>query len=101
MPKEVYVAPARWKNFKIQPVKVYDIKGDYDNVRHMCIERIFRCIQHFSTTHILSNHFTYLNSLTIWTFSIISVKISHITCLSGTGSVPVFRLASFETNVVA
>jgi hypothetical protein len=64
------------------------------------VERIFRCLQHFSTPHILSNHFTYLNSLTLWTFSIVCVKISHITyCLSGTGSVPVFRLTSFKTNV--
>lgn len=42
MAKEVYVAPARLKNFKMQPVKFYDITGDYNNVRHMCCRKNFQ-----------------------------------------------------------
>jgi hypothetical protein len=42
MPKEVYVAHARWKDFKMQPVKIYDIRSDYDNVRHMCCRKNFQ-----------------------------------------------------------
>ena len=56
MPKEVYVAPARWKNFKMKPVRVFDITGDYDNVRH-----VFP--QEFSDVDSISQQFTYCQTI--------------------------------------
>ena len=74
MPKEVNVNSARWKNFRMKPVKVYVLTGVYGNVRHVFSQEssdIYRISQQLaychtiSTAHILSNKFTYLNSLTL------------------------------------
>jgi hypothetical protein len=74
MPKEMYVAPARWKNFKMKPVKVYDITGDYDNVRHMCFRKNLQMYTAFLNNSHTVKPFDISEFISFMDFSMVCVK---------------------------